>query len=343
MNQPVFSIVTPVYNADKYLKKSVESILNQKFSDFELILINDSSTDHSFNICNSYAMLDNRVTVLSLKENCGAAEARNRGMEIAKGRYLCFVDADDYIESDFLSVFYNALQEDDYDYIKCGAYEEYYDADERLLYTKVCSINDKSYQNKKDIINQVIDMELIPLFGYLWNSVYSMSIIKENKVCFDFKLKVNEDFCFNIEYLNFVKKMKCISYCGYHYAKRHGNSLSSQSKNYDYEKHLLKVNSFMQLLKTNENDTPVNLDKVFWMFTRLTYSALETGVNLSEIRQEPIFKMYRLHRFRTINDFKRVLLILILQSNNVLFIKPVVYLMHILKQKKPSFFARVKR
>lgn len=341
-DHPLFSIIMPVYNADKYLKKTLDSILNQDFSDYELIIINDASTDQSIDICNAYANVDNRITVLNLKENCGAAEARNQGLKNAIGRFLCFVDADDYIDRDFLSRFYIALQEDDYDFIKCGAYEEYYDLEERLVYSKVCNLNDKIFKNKKEIIDQIIDMEQIPLFGYLWNSVYKMKIVKENGIYFDPNLKVNEDFNFNISYLEYVKKLKCFSYRGYHYAKRNGNSLSSQSKNYDYDKHLLKIKCFLQILKENENDTHVNLDKVFWMFTRFTFSALEAGVLLSEIRQEPIFKTYLKYRFATINSSKRLVLTWILQSDTILFIKPTVVFMRFVKKHMPVVFVKLK-
>ena len=316
---PVFSIVMPVYNAEKYLEKSLQSILNQTFSDFELILVNDTSTDRSCKICESVDASDDRITVLNLDINCGAAEARNRGIAIAKGNYLCFVDADDTIEPDYLKVFYDVLQEEEYDFIKCSAYEEYFDAGGILHYKRNCVLTEKSYIGKKEIIEQIVDMEQVPLFGYLWNSVYKFSVIKENKLRFDSTLKVNEDFAFNVAYLPFVRKMKCLSYCGYHYAKRNNNSLSSQQKNYDYE-----------------------MDKVFWMFTRFTFSALEAGTSLETVRKEPMFTAYRSHRFGAVGS-KKKLLTSILQSNQAFLIKPTVSLMGFVKQQLPMLFAKVKK
>lgn len=339
---PVFSIVMPVYNAEKYLEKSLQSILNQTFSDFELILVNDTSTDRSCKICESVDASDDRITVLNLDINCGAAEARNRGIAIAKGNYLCFVDADDTIEPDYLKVFYDVLQEEEYDFIKCSAYEEYFDAGGILHYKRNCVLTEKSYIGKKEIIEQIVDMEQVPLFGYLWNSVYKFSVIKENKLRFDSTLKVNEDFAFNVAYLPFVRKMKCLSYCGYHYAKRNNNSLSSQQKNYDYEKHLLKVRSFLLLLKQNQMETQAMLDKVFWMFTRFTFSALEAGTSLETVRKEPMFTAYRSHRFGAVGS-KKKLLTSILQSNQAFLIKPTVSLMGFVKQQLPMLFAKVKK
>ena len=340
---PVFSIVMPVYNAEKYLEKSLQSILNQTFSDFELILVNDDSADRSCEICEIFAASDNRITVLNLVINCGAAEARNRGITIAKGKYLCFVDADDTVDIDYLQSFYDALQKEEYDFIKCGAYEEYFEADGgNLIYKRECVLTEKDCTGNREIIEQVIDMEQIPLFGYLWNSVYKMSVIKANQLRFDKTLNVNEDFAFNMQYLPFVRKMRCLSYCGYHYAKRNNTSLSSQKKNYDYEKHLLKVRGFLALLHQNQMETQSLLDKVYWMFTRFTFSALVAGTPMNVIRKEPIFAEYKQHSFGELAG-KRKLLTGILQNNNALIIKPVVFIMGFVKEYLPILFAKVKK
>ena len=338
---PVFSIVMPVYNAEKYLEDALDSIQNQEFSDFELILVNDSSTDNSLAVCIKYAAIDQRIIVIDCKTNCGAAVARNRGIKAAKGNYLCFVDADDYIDRDFLQQFYHALQEDEYDLVKSGAYEEYFDKEE-LVYSRKCMLQQKSCQGLKEITEQVINMEQIPLFGYIWNSVYKMSIIRAHNLWFDQTLTVNEDFAFNVAYLPFVSIMKCLSYCGYHNAKRNNNSFSSQQKNYDYEKHLLKVRSFLLLLKQNQMKTQAMLDKVYWMFTRFTFSALESGTTLERVRQEPLFTEYRNHRFGLMGS-KKKLLTGILQSNKAFLIKPTVSLMGFIKHHLPVFFAKVKK
>ncbi len=338
---PVFSIVMPVYNAEKYLEHSLDSIRNQDFSDFELILVNDSSTDNSLAVCIKYAAIDPRITVIDCKRNGGAAVARNRGIKAAKGNYLCFVDADDYIDRDFLQQFYKALQENEYDFVKSGAYEEYYDKED-LVYSRKCMLEQKNCQGLKEITEQVIDMEQIPLFGYIWNSAYRMSIIRAHNLWFDKTLTVNEDFAFNVAYLPFVRKMRCFSYCGYHYAKRNNTSLSSQQKNYDYEKHLLKVRSFLLLLKQNQMETQAMLDKVYWMFTRFTFSALEAGTALETVRKEPIFAAYQNHSFGSVGC-KKKLLTGILQSNQAFLIKPTVSLMGFVKQHLPVLFAKVKK
>ena len=103
MSNPVISIIVPVYNVEKYLDNCLKSILNQSFKDFEVILVNDGSKDKSGEICNIYSQKDSRIKVFNM-ENSGAGKARNKGLDLAQGKYIFFVDADDWLEN-------NALEE----------------------------------------------------------------------------------------------------------------------------------------------------------------------------------------------------------------------------------------
>ena len=101
---PKVSIIVPVYNTEKYLARCIDSILAQTFTDFELILVNDGSKDNSGKICDEYAQKDSRIVVIH-KENGGVSSARNKGIDVAQGEWISFVDSDDWISSDFLSSF----------------------------------------------------------------------------------------------------------------------------------------------------------------------------------------------------------------------------------------------
>src|SRR4051812_34034895 len=102
---PKISIIVPVFNVEKYIHDCLESILNQSFIDFELILVNDGSSDRSGVICDEYSKKDNRITVIH-KENGGQSTARNRGIDLAKGDYIGFIDSDDWIDHDMYKVLY---------------------------------------------------------------------------------------------------------------------------------------------------------------------------------------------------------------------------------------------
>ena len=113
------SIIVPVYNVEKYLSRCIDSILNQTFDDFELILIDDGSPDHSGAICDDYAKKDNRILVIH-KENGGLSDARNAGINIASGEYIMFVDSDDYISKDMCEILYQRIIKDKSDMALCS-------------------------------------------------------------------------------------------------------------------------------------------------------------------------------------------------------------------------------
>ena len=163
------SIIVPVYNAEKYIHKFVMSILNQTFTNFELILINDGSSDNSGNICDHYASVDERIKVIHLK-NSGASVARNVGVENAIGDYIGFVDSDDYIDSNMYHDLLEAAEDTNADIIKCG-YREF-DCD---LMGRVCNF-DSEYEcirDKKTLLSRFFEGVL---YVVVWNGIYKREI-----------------------------------------------------------------------------------------------------------------------------------------------------------------------
>ena len=118
IKQPIISIIVPVYNAELFLANTLESILNQTFKNFELILINDGSTDNSLDICRKYESFDKRIIVID-QQNKGVCVARNSGLDIAKGEYISFADNDDILHPQMLEILYSNIRNDDYDISMC--------------------------------------------------------------------------------------------------------------------------------------------------------------------------------------------------------------------------------
>lgn len=119
MNNPLISVIVPVYNVEKYLERCLQSILLQTYSNFELLLINDGSTDNSGNISNYFASLDKRIKVIH-KLNGGLSDARNTGLDIAKGSYVLFVDSDDWVEKDMIEFLHNLIVNAEADKAQCS-------------------------------------------------------------------------------------------------------------------------------------------------------------------------------------------------------------------------------
>lgn len=122
MNNSLISIIVAIYKVEEYLPKCIESILTQTYNNFELILVNDGSPDNSLDICNKYALKDNRIKVLS-KENGGQSTARNYALDVAKGEYIGFIDGDDWIVPEMYQTLYDVLILEKADIVQCGWYK----------------------------------------------------------------------------------------------------------------------------------------------------------------------------------------------------------------------------
>ena len=168
---PKISIIVPVYNAEKYLNECVDSILNQDFTDFELLLVNDGSKDNSGHLCDKYAHKDNRVRVFH-KENGGVSSARNLGLDNAIGEYIVFIDSDDYVDVNYLSILMSVGESD----LVVTGYEGFgYKID-----TYSFSFENTKYSGWQISICLSQYMNSIP-FRVPWDKRYKTDIIKKNQ------------------------------------------------------------------------------------------------------------------------------------------------------------------
>lgn len=201
------SVIVPVYNSDKYIERCIRSIISQTFKDWELILIDDGSTDSSGIICESYANLDKRIRVIH-KSNSGVSSTRNIGIEEAKGEYITFVDSDDWIEYDFFEKVTNEIDQMNVAVVITG-----YLKDNNNIITN-------RFKGKyKEIIG--IDKARKEFFlcdKFSW-AIYANFYKKEilNKFKFDANLKIGEDMLFFWQVLNSVEKIGYLPLYKYHY------------------------------------------------------------------------------------------------------------------------------
>ena len=201
---PKVSIIVPVYNTEKYLARCIDSILAQTFTDFELILVNDGSKDNSGKICDEYAQKDSRIIVIH-KENGGVSSARNKGIDVAQGDWISFVDSDDWISSDFLSSFiYDA------DLIICGL--ELFGAKQVQHLPE-----EKRLQNKDEISIWLTSNYSKSYIPSQCSKLYRHDVIKKYNIRFNTTLIRCEDTLFNFEYLNYCNKIKLFKVAPYHY------------------------------------------------------------------------------------------------------------------------------
>lgn len=217
--KPKISIVVPVYNAEKYLVRCIDSILAQTFPDFELLLINDGSKDKSGVICENYASKDNRIKVIHT-ENGGVSKARNIGISIAEGDYLMFCDSDDYVESNWCSSLYVYVTKGKRILPISGI---------RFVYNFRNHNNKEVLKvfNQKDVIHKGEYFETYKngLSGSVCCKIYERSIIVENSIFFDINVNRAEDLLFNLSYMNHIDSYITIPLITYNYVHSNENSL----------------------------------------------------------------------------------------------------------------------
>ena len=227
MDKPFLSIIMPVYKAEKYLPKSIESILGQTFTDLELILVDDGSPDRSGEICDSYAEKDKRVKVIHFTENKGVTVTRNTAMQQAMGRYITFADADDEIATDTYEKIFEAIKDTFPQVVVFGVVEKYYDRDYQLKFTKEITLPEKYFSGSKQVREYVIELEKSTLYGYFWNKLYDAEHIRKHNIAIrDYPF--DEDFFFNRDFFMEIENMMVLNMAPYSYNRRVDEGLTSR-------------------------------------------------------------------------------------------------------------------
>lgn len=250
MKSPAISVIVPVYNTEQYLHRCVDSILAQSFTDFELLLIDDGSTDGSGAICDEYADKDSRVRVFH-KLNGGVSSARNLGLDNAKGVWVSFCDSDDLPFEDWLAN-YEVDSDPDADLI-CQGFKT-----DKKTFGPFRNQDEVSFEYDGDAEGLTEQLVWHNAIGYPWCKIYRLDIIKDNNLLFDTNIKMREDEIFLYFYLYYVKRAISHNRKGYFYfmpdwSNKYGNSfedekyLNEQAK--DALARLLRYGEFQCLQK----------------------------------------------------------------------------------------------
>lgn len=242
----MISIIIPVYNASSTIERCVESILNQSYKDFELILVNDGSKDNSYELMKRMIENDSRAVIINQK-NQGVSSARNRGLDEAKGDYILFIDSDDYVNNDYVMT----LQENsiDVDWVFSGIRDFAWNREDNLFIYE-----NKDYDLKDE--NSYLTFVNYGLFNAPFPKLYKHSIIEKKQIRFNRNISLAEDRQFNLEYLKYVNRVRTLSYIGYNYksdtpgslAKRDsGNFLKVDYSHWLLEKENIELRDFISI------------------------------------------------------------------------------------------------
>lgn len=238
---PHISIILPVYSAEKTLQKCIESILSQEFTDFELIIINDGSKDNSFAICDNYSLIDKRIILINQTKK-GVSDARNKGLDYVRGKYICFVDADDWVEKEYLSTFFREDHNPNKEMVIQSCFE---DSEKKSTIKTI--LPDKLYDQSSF---SLLFTELHILgYGYPFAKLYKTTIIKENNLYFDTEIHFIEDLLFFLNYLQYINTLQTVSQANYHYKTNESKATLSYSHN-SYESEIKAYYSEKKILET---------------------------------------------------------------------------------------------
>ena len=332
------SVVVPVYNTKRYLNKCVESILAQDFKDFELLLIDDGSTDESPILCDQIAVRDSRVRVFH-NTNHGLAYSRNFGIENARGKYICFVDSDDYLSDGAFSFMVKAADQTQADIVLCGLIFENEDKSqsfvkaEEKVYVGEEIHTDLPYLKRTNLIDTAVD------------KLYKTEFLIKNGAAFPVG-EIFEDTAFNLSLLKANPKIACKEECFYHYVQH----LGSITKKYQAK----KLPTLKQRAKLLKEVSPVNNEYWDYFYLQSVFSAL-TDLYLPS---NPIKGKERTEFFKTeINDQCFVqavknaqavgksekMVLFAAKTKSVLVLKALCFSIYLLKYRFNEVFTKLRR
>lgn len=268
MNNNKVSIIMPVYNVSEKLNKSLNSLINQTYSNIEILLINDGSTDNSGEVCDKYAQNDNRIKVVH-KKNGGVSSARNIGLEIATGKYIMFVDSDDYTDEKSCEVMVKAIEKYDVDMV-VSSYNTVYNG---KVMKHICP--EKVYNSVESMKD---DFRLIYLDCFLnspWNKLFKKEHITKG---FDENMRYFEDYYFVLDYMDNIRNLVTIDTPLYYYIEDTGNSLTKvfREDTFDvFPKIYLRQKEFCHKYFGNEFDNELKSSLLYGFYNtaqKLIYS-----------------------------------------------------------------------
>lgn len=300
------SIILPVHNVENYINNCLESLINQTYKNIEIILVDDGSTDNSGKICDKYKKIDKRITVIH-NQNNGVSYSRNYGINLARGKYLIFVDPDDYVDIDYIENLLKPLYEKDYDLV-------------------ICNI-DHIYQNK--IVNNFVDViklsnDYYEDFYYLnilratpVNKLFKRDIIKYFNIRFLENVCFSEDRIFNYHYAVHVKSYKYIDKAMYHYCHGEKQSLSKARSLKAYKSAMIALQEeklFLNAKKVSNKDIILTDSAISYLhtFSKLDFEKATQYKNFYE-RAENIRKI--LDNYFYHNKLKRKIVSICLKYN----------------------------
>lgn len=305
--KPLISIIVPVYNVEKYLDRCIKSILQQTFKDFELILVDDGSTDGSEAICNQYRDIDNRIKVIH-KENGGLSSARNAGLDIARGMYIGFVDSDDYINNKMYEILLDELIKNDSDLSICKLVRV---RDDYKVDNKKVKIVEKNYNNL-EALEELYRSNSVD-FIVAWNKLYKSEILRD--IRYPIGKKYEDEFVIH-KILNKCKRVTYINQEMYYYYQRENSIINSKFSIKDIDKLYFNLDRMKFFKSINQNNLSEKciynfIINYFDIYHKIKYN-LKDKSKCKELKKMLVANIYNISASYNFNIKEKLLMMMFL-------------------------------
>jgi len=310
IGKPKVSVIVPIYNVEKYLRRCLESLVNQTLRDIEIILVDDGSPDNSSEIYKGFIATDKRIRLVK-KENGGLGYARNSGLEIATGEFVAYIDSDDYVDLNMFKKLYDTSKEYNLDTVYCG----YCNLDNELKINSFSEVEELTVFSSKGEVNDVLlDMIACEPSSNLerkyrmsvWHAIYSRNLIENNNIRFCSERQfISEDIIYHIDYLSKANRVAFIPDALYYYCYNE-DSLTKTFRADRYEKSLILyyelLNRF-KILKFDASYYKNRVDRFLLGYTRYTIVRLSKADISRDEKIEILRRISNNNVWRTMNTY----------------------------------------
>ncbi len=277
MNE-LISIIIPVYNTEKYLKKCLDSVISQSYTNIEIIIVNDGSTDNSYEICQEYKKKDKRIKVID-KSNGGLSDARNVGIKNSKGKFLGFVDSDDFIEKDMYGILYSEIKKTKANIACCEMTKKNVIKNNRKIEKKILKRN--------EAIHELLSDKKIN--NYVCNKLFSRELFTDIKFPLNRKF---EDLATTHLLIDKSDLIVYINYIGYHYIQREGSITKSYSEKY-LEDYTWAIQKFVKDVLEKHSDFQKEIELMYTKGIVNVFSACTKARLYEYYNQENMNNLYK--------------------------------------------------
>ena len=271
------SIIIPVYNTEKYIKQCIDSIINQTYKNIEIIIVNDGSTDKTEKILREY---NNSNIIYIEQSNKGVSSARNNGLKLATGKYVVFIDSDDFCEINMIEDMVKDIENNNVELAICGFNEIYKNVTKKSLYGLLNDI-----YNREKIEEEILKNNSIR--GFLWNKIFLKEIIDKYNISFDEDISMCEDLLFCVKYLQETKHVYVNNKNLYNYRQRKTSAIGTFSK-----KDLSLFNSYERMKKINPRISIYGEDIYCYWYYKF-YKNLKNNNYIKNVEQISIIQMLK--------------------------------------------------